>query len=170
MKVEDVYQFFGSAINVAQALGITRGSVHKWVRKGVVPLDKQKQIEILTKGKLIAKKVSDKPTDLPTYLPSFRYYDKKYGICKVESMHFKEGKLPKITYLVKNKHLKSLSVVTTKNLMQGVDFVDSEGKMVYEGDIFQLSSGTKFTFEKIEMAHKLKRLGKFKIIGNIFEE
>lgn len=168
MKTDDVYQFFGSARNASKAIGVTRSAFYKWMDRGYIPLKQQKIFELLTKGKLLAD-IKKEEKEFGIYLPSFRYYDKKYGICCVKSIHFRKGKSPKITYSTNGKKVENLSVFTTKNLMQGVDVVDCEGEVLYEGDICLIKNKEKFIFENIEMLTKLKKLGKFKIIGNIFE-
>jgi len=172
MTTDDVYQFFGSGWKASCAIGITKSGFSKWIARGYIPFDQQKKIEKLTKGKLTArkedaKKSSDKAVEL-AYFPDFRYYDKKHGLSKVESLHFRKGKAPKITYKIKGNTLENFTSFEVKNLMQAVNLVDCEGHILYEGDIVRLKSGKKFTFEKIEMLDKLKTV-KFKIIGNIFQ-
>lgn len=56
MKKQDVINHFGSVKAVADALGITVQSVYEWPED--IPLGRQYQIELLTKGKLKAAKKS----------------------------------------------------------------------------------------------------------------
>lgn len=173
MILEEVYQFFGSANKAANVLNITRQAFYGWIRRGYIPLKQQIKIEKITKGKLIAKKEDANPNNTINadshYLASFRYYDKKHGMCRVESLHFRKGKLPKITYVINGNNREKFAVFDTKNLMQASDIVDSSGDFVYEGDICKLKNGEEFVFKSLDMANKLKKLGTFKIIGNIFE-
>ena len=63
MKTQDVIDFFGSREKVAEALGIESvSSISHW--KEYVPLLRQYQIEVLTKGALTASGVStvDQPS------------------------------------------------------------------------------------------------------------
>jgi hypothetical protein len=175
MTTDEVYQYFGTAYAAAKAMGITKQAFSEWIKNGFIPLKRQKKIEALTKGKLIAREEEakkpipssqDEKEGKLNYLPNFRYYDKKYGMCKVESIHFRKGKRPQITYLVKGKKLTSF---TAKYLMQAADVVDFYCNPVFEGDILKLKNGEKFIFESLDMANKLKKLGEFKIIGSVFE-
>lgn len=174
MTTDDVYQFFGSAVKASYAIGITRAAFSAWIKRGFIPIEQQKKIEKITKGKLIARKEDAKKpnsdeAELTSYLPNFRYYDKKHGMCKVEAIHFRKGKQPKITYVIEGNNIEKFSVFSTKNLMQASDFVDSCGHTVFEGDILLLKNKEKFIFKSLDLANKLKKLGKFKIIGSVFE-
>lgn len=169
MTIDEVYQFFGSPINSYKSIGISRETFFMWIKRGYIPVTAQKKIEILTKGALIARLEDTCPIiSLETNFPLFRYYDKKNGMCRVESIYFRAGKPPKITYVTYTQN-KKFTVFTTDNLMQAIDLQDSEGKILYEGDICRLKSGKKYIFESIEMAYQFRKLDKFKIIGNIFE-
>jgi hypothetical protein len=175
MKTDDLYQFFGSAIKAAKAIGVQRATFYTWIERGYIPIKQQKNIELLTKGKLVSDKnknhkfyESDVDSSI-IYLPAFRYYDKKHGMCNIESMHFRHMKVPKIIYVTKGNKKKKFTVFTSENIMQAIDMVDCDGKTVYEGDVCLINKKEKFVFESIEMTKKLKKLGKFKIIGNIFE-
>jgi len=174
MTTDDVYEFFGSGWKASCAIGITKSAFSAWIKRGYIPLKQQIRIQKITKGKLIAlekdaKKSLDKTNEPEcTYLPNFRYYDKKHGMCRVESLHFRKGKPPKITYVVEGNNTEKFASFNTENLMQACDLVDCEGKTLYEGDICLLSRGRKFTFKSIDMRDKLDII-KFIIIGNIFE-
>jgi hypothetical protein len=171
MKTDDVYQFFGSGWKASIAIGVTRQTFSVWIKRGYIPFQQQKKIEKITKGKLIAREEDAKKSIESTkeYLPSFRYYDRKYGMCRVESIHFRKGKAPKITYIIEGNNREKFSVFGSKNLMQAADIVDFYCRPVFEGDILKLKNGDKCIFESLDMVNKLKKLGKFKIIGNIFE-
>lgn len=174
MKTDDLYQFFGSAKNIVSALGIKRITFYSWVSRGFIPFKQQKNIELLTKGKLKAiKKDSnkfDEEMDLDKiYLPIFRYYDKKNGMCEVKSINFNPKKRPKIIYINPNNRKEEFYSFNSETLMQAANIKDINGKVVYEGDILLLKDKKKFFFRNIDSANKLKKLGKFKIIGNIFE-
>ncbi|CAB4127687.1 YopX protein [uncultured Caudovirales phage] len=173
MKVDEVQQFFGSVKKAAKALGISEVAFYLWKRNDSIPFGRQKYIELLTKGKLIARE-KDFSTHYKNPLPAFRYYDKKHGMCRVTFMSFYEDKMPKITYKVPStvfygNTTEKISAFSTENLMQAINLVDSNEKMVYEGDICRLKNGEKFIFKNMGMINKLKKVGKFTIIGNIFE-
>lgn len=168
MKTDDVYQFFVSAKNAASTIGVSRSAFYKWIDRGYIPFKQQKKIELLTKGKLTAFGIEDDMDDKGVYLPMFRYYDKKHGMCEVESIHFRKGKKPKIVYVKPGNRMEKFSAFTTSSLMQACNVIDCEGKTVYEGDICLLKNKEKFVFTDMEMLSKLRKLGKFKIIGNIF--
>lgn len=175
MTAEEVYQYFGSAYSAAKAIGITKQSFSEWIEKRFIPFNRQIEIQKITKGKLIAREEDAKKpskdavnTEL-NYLPNYRYYDKKRGMCRVDSINFRKGKPPKITYMVKGNNREKFSVFSAKNLMQAADLLDSKGKMLYEGDICLLKNGEKFIFKSLDMVNKLKKAGKFKIIGSVFE-
>lgn len=177
MNTDEVYQFFGSCWKASKAIGITKQGFSIWEKRGYIPLKQQIKIEKITKGKLIAREEDAKKPDpneaLDTesnYLPNFRYYDKKHGMCKVESIYFRKGKRPKITYVIEGNNREKFAVFSARNLMQASDLTDSDGCTLYEGDICLLENGDKFTFKHIGEEKKLKKLGKFKIIGNIFNE
>lgn len=181
MTVDEVYEFFGSAVKATAAIGLKRANFSLWVKNRRIPLKSQKKFEKVTQGKLIAneeleKKQSERKKfdfildeEKPVLLPFFRYYDKKYGMLVVDSIHFKKGRNPRITYAPFQRKNEKFSVLNTENLMQATSLIDCEGKTLYEGDILLLKNGKKVTFESIEMTETIKKLGKFKIIGNIFE-
>jgi hypothetical protein len=176
MTPEEVYQYFGSAYAAAKAIGITKQSFSYWIEKRFIPFNRQIEIQKITKGKLRAreedaKKLNPNNTNesKTNYLPNFRYYDKKHGMCRVESLHFRKGKVPKITYVVEGNNKEKFSVFNTKNLIQASDLFDSKGIRLYEGDIC-LNNKVRFIFKNIEMANEFKKFGKFKIIGNIFDD
>lgn len=169
MNTDNVYQFFGSGMRAAKSIGLDRGAFYAWVRRGYIPFLSQKKLEAASKGALIARK-EDAKKEIVTYcFLMFRYYDEKYGMCDVESIHFRKGKGPKI---ICKKHNKpgNFTVFTTTNLMQAINLLDSECVMVYEGDICLLKTREKFIVKNMSFAHKLSKLGKFKIIGNVFEK
>jgi hypothetical protein len=178
MTVDEVYQFFGSGTKAADAIGVSRSCFGRWVKNGRIPIAQQMKFEEISKGKLTAIKEEIRPSrkifvveeDSNTVvLPFFRYYDNKHGMFPVDSILFRKGKSPKITYAPFQRKNEKLSVFNTENLMQASSLVDCDGKTVYEGDILRLKHGKKVTFESIEMTETIKKLGKFKIIGNIFE-
>jgi hypothetical protein len=169
MKIDEVYQFFGSAKNATSAIGVSRGSFYKWIDKGFIPMKQQKRFELLTKGKLKSFASESDAEDHGIYLPIFRYYDKKHGMCEVESIHFRKGKRTKIIYVTPANRGEKFSVFNKQNLMQSFGILDCDGNLVYEGDILLLKNKEKFVFKSVEFINKLKKLAKFKIIGNIFE-
>lgn len=182
MTIEEVYQYFGSAYAAAKAIGVTKQAFSQWLKNGFIPIKSQEKIEHLTKGKLIAKSEEAKKPDIniageseSNYLPNFRYYDKKHGMCKVESIHFRKGNRPKITYIAEGNNKRKFTVFSTRNLMQAADILDSEGKTLYEGDIcILLGTKRKVIFKSMNLISELENKAtkgyfKFKIIGNIFE-
>jgi DNA-binding transcriptional regulator Cro/YopX protein len=174
MKLEDIYQYFGSSRKAAKAINITRGAISHWDVKGYIPFNRQQKIELITKGKLTAsrkdikKSYYEEDAESETiYLPLFRYYDKRRGFCDVSSLHFRKGKPIKIIYITTK--IERIATFDTKNLMQASNLTDCKGKMLYEGDICKLKNGKKIIFKTIQMISQLKKVGKFEIIGNIFE-
>lgn len=175
MKVEDVYQFFGSANKASKAIGIVRATFSVWVRNGYIPFRKQKKIESITNGKLIAKHEDainpvnyDTDTVQSPCFPIFRYFNEKHGMCEVESIHFRKGKSPKITYKISGIVKANFSSFDTKYLMQAVNLIDSDGKILYEGDICLLKNRKKLVFDSIDKLETFKKLDKFKIVDNVF--
>src|ERR1700733_12565831 len=128
MKTDDLYEFFGSLKNILSAIGVSSALFYYWVKQDNIPIKNQKIIESLTKGKLKADSYKYYPQEKDSdiiYLPRFRYYDKKYGMCEVELIRFKEGKKPKIVYLKKGVKTEKFCSFITDNLMQAVDVLDS---------------------------------------------
>lgn len=180
MTPEEVYQYFGSAYTAAKAIGVTKQAIAKWLKKRFIPFNRQIEIQKITKGDLIAqegdaKKPLNNDVITCTHLPNFRYYDKKHGMCQVESIRFRKGKAPKITYISEKDNRKKFTSFGMENLMHASDLVDANGLTVFEGDILQFEKngkkGDNFTFGSIGQSAQLKKRkkGKFKIIGNIFE-
>lgn len=60
MTLHDAISHFGSKARLARALGIQRASVQEWSE---IPIDRQCQIEVITRGRLIAdrKKLTLEP-------------------------------------------------------------------------------------------------------------
>lgn len=54
MKTDDAITFYGGRDKLAKALGIDRSATYHW--GDTVPIGRQFQLQILTKGKLIAQK------------------------------------------------------------------------------------------------------------------
>jgi hypothetical protein len=54
MTPNDVVTFFGSQVAVARAIGTTSQAVNKWIAQGQVPLGRQCQLQLMTRGKLRA--------------------------------------------------------------------------------------------------------------------
>jgi hypothetical protein len=52
MLTSDVISHFGSPVKTAQALGIGRPAITKWMKSGMVPPLSAARIEVLTNGKL----------------------------------------------------------------------------------------------------------------------
>ena len=56
MKASEVIEYFGSQTEAAKAIEVSIPSVWAWVANDSVPMLRQYQIEIMTKGKLKADK------------------------------------------------------------------------------------------------------------------
>lgn len=56
MTFQEVLDHFGTKRKIATDLGITIQAVQQWADSGKVPLGRQFQIELVTKGKLQAPK------------------------------------------------------------------------------------------------------------------
>lgn len=169
MTTDDLYQFFGSVKQITHFTGVKGPTFYAWVKRNHIPYEQQKHIEMLTKGKLTAIDYRQERNSCSFHLPMFRYYDKRYGMCDVESIHFRKYKAPKIVYIKEGNKREKISSFITKNIMQAVNLTDMNGKNVYEGDILLLKNKEKFYFRSLDMLSKLRKLGKFKIIGNVFE-
>jgi hypothetical protein len=53
MKKDDAIKYFGTASNLAKSLGVTKQAVFHWE---VIPIGRQYQIEVISKGVLHADK------------------------------------------------------------------------------------------------------------------
>ena len=53
MRRQDAVKFFGSQTAVGKAIGVSQASVQKW-EEGAIPVMRQLQIEVASKGKLKA--------------------------------------------------------------------------------------------------------------------
>lgn len=53
-KLDEVVDYFGSQVKLADALGVTQGAVSQWMSKGGLPAVRAVQIERLTDGKFKA--------------------------------------------------------------------------------------------------------------------
>jgi hypothetical protein len=178
MTIDEVYQFFGSLGKASKITGIQKNTIWNWTQRGYVPFKQQKKIEEITKRKLIANKKDarkpecdegDENNKKPViYLPKFRYHDDKYGMCEVESLHFRKDRCPKITYKVKGKSREKFSSFVTEKLMQASNLTDSDGEILFEGDICKFKSGKKLVFS-FDTKEKFENIT-FKIIGNAFEK
>ena len=175
MKIEDVYEYYGSAYKAAQALGVSQQAISKWVKRDCVPIDSQIKLEKITKGALKADKKTDSKTvvDDSLYYPEFRYLDSKYGLCPVRAIVFRKNGAPKIVYSKPGDGREKLSSFNTANLMQALDFRDEDNKRLFIGDILQLKNKTKTKLKILGMgAQLLDMLDKqetFTIIGNLHE-
>ena len=58
MTPTDAIEFFGSQHKLAAALRISQPAIAKWVRFGQIPLVRQYQIQVVSRGKLRADKVA----------------------------------------------------------------------------------------------------------------
>ena len=54
MTYAQIVRYYGTASNVARALGISRQAISKWGKRGHVPYEAQLLIEKATDGKLVA--------------------------------------------------------------------------------------------------------------------
>jgi hypothetical protein len=174
MTIQELYVYFGSLNKAANAIGVPRGNCYNWLKRGYIPLKKQRKIEEITKGvlklrKSDIKKAHQDEEDTLLYFPNFRYYDETdERIYPVESILFREGQPPKITYLKSNKREK-YSAFNTNNLMQSTEIMDDKGELLFEKDIILFESGEKFIFKDLSLLNKVKKAKGFSIIGNVLE-
>jgi hypothetical protein len=54
MKYADIIDFYGSGAAAAEAVGVSRQTVHRWKRIPRIPTDPQLRYELLTRGALRA--------------------------------------------------------------------------------------------------------------------
>lgn len=52
MTIQDIIDFYGSGINAANAIGVTRQAVYQWRSSGSVPIGRQYEYESKTDGAL----------------------------------------------------------------------------------------------------------------------
>jgi hypothetical protein len=117
MTLEEVYEFYGSTKALCDAIGIKRQSLTYWRHKRCIPLRTQLHIAVITKGKLIANKDRFNKYSMEIISPIFKYNDKKYGLCEVESIYFTKGNPPKIVYVSPKNNKKKFTVFNAKNLV-----------------------------------------------------
>jgi len=171
VKIEDVYELFGSRSAVAKKLNVSYPTLINWEKSGKIPYSRQQAIELISEGKLSAKK-EDTFTISPqeNYLPLFRFYDDQMGMSIVESISFVRYKRAKII-IFSDKNLKEKCLkFSKKNLMQAVNLKDTNDNILFEGDICLFKNGEKIEFLSINMFEIVKEKGEFKIIGNIYED
>lgn len=172
MTLEEVYQYYGSANQACKALGLTRQSFTAWNKRGYIPMLQQLRLEKLTNGKLCANESHAHKQEgaVEIHLPAYRYYDKKHGLCPVESLVFQPGKKAKVIYSVDAVRAKKISTFVTKYLMKAVDVKDSFGNYVFEGDVIAYNEGRDyFIFDTEKKVDELKSLGAIAIAGHIYD-
>ena len=54
MTIEDVLRYFGTAVKMDLAIGISRSNVYYWKKVGYIPITSQLKLETLTRGALQA--------------------------------------------------------------------------------------------------------------------
>jgi DNA-binding transcriptional regulator YdaS (Cro superfamily) len=64
MTPTEACTFFNSQSDLARAVGVTSQAVNKWIAQGRIPLGRQFQIQVLTRGKLRASEAHDATTSL----------------------------------------------------------------------------------------------------------
>lgn len=60
MKPSEALKFFGSVAEIARACGCEQPSVSEWFAKNQIPDGRQYQIQLMTKGALLADKPADR--------------------------------------------------------------------------------------------------------------
>lgn len=60
MTPQEVLTHFGTQAEIARVLGCKQPSIAEWFDKGEVPEGRQYQLEIATKGKLVADKPANR--------------------------------------------------------------------------------------------------------------
>ncbi len=171
MTVEEVYEHYGSAWLVNKALGMSHGSFYAWKKRGFIPLIQQFRLEKLTSGALVANEAHVYKTEKTheIHLPAFRYFDKKHGLCRVESLVCNADMRTKITYVIPEKRERKVATFNREFLMQAADIKDSKQQTVFEGDIVQIAKGKYYTFAHVSNVEVLKDLGEFTIVGHIYD-
>ena len=56
MKPEEIVSYYGTQVKAAAALGVDQSSISNWCTAGKVPLVRQYQVQLATRGKLKADK------------------------------------------------------------------------------------------------------------------
>ena len=54
MKFNEVYEYFGTHMRIANALGISTQAISVWAKNDIVPIKQQLLLEKITSGKLKA--------------------------------------------------------------------------------------------------------------------
>lgn len=174
MTFEEICEFYGSLNAAANAIGITRQCAYAWKNiMGYIPYDKQKRLEIHSKGKLKATNFSIENSHQEIHFPCFRYYSFEHGMCKVKSLLFKPFNKTRITYY-KDQITVTYTSFNSEYLMQGTDIKDRNGVYLFEKDIIQYSEGEKLYLNNLNDIYSIRGLNKvndtFIIIGNKFQE
>jgi hypothetical protein len=63
MSPERAIEHYGSRGALAKACDVTEAAVYLWVKQGAIPYDRQCQIQVDTKGALLAKKEDAEPNE-----------------------------------------------------------------------------------------------------------
>lgn len=179
MTLEEIHEYYGSAVEACRALGISQPNFSVWNRRGYVPLLQQMRIEKLTGGVLCANEehAYKKERSAGIYLPSYRFFSTKYGMCPVSCITFNLGKKPRISYIAKidkNQYgmteYKKIVSFDRKYLMQAVDVLDINGNYVYEGDVIRAKKRSNpFVFRNIAMLPQLKELQGIRVVSHIYQ-
>lgn len=166
MTVDDIKKYFGSVVKAAEAIGVKPITIWMWVSRDSIPYSRQLEIEKISKGTLRAFGNNFS-------LPAFRYFDNKFGMCRVKSITFSDRTTPLL--LIKSNDKRSMRKYASNlnNLMQASPFVDELGLNLFEKDIILISK-KEVTLHSLSEIYSFfigsdLSLTGFKIIGNIFE-
>ena len=55
MTIDEATKFFGTKTKIASLLDMTKASVSMWNREGSIPLPRQAQLQLLSRGRLRAE-------------------------------------------------------------------------------------------------------------------
>lgn len=108
MLLNDLYDYFGTQLEVKKGTGFSRASQRRWIENGYIPYETQKKIEKKTKGKLIAgqpkslKELKQESDELFRKNPTYVYIHPRYGQCEVVHIYYNEGRIKQIEMITED--------------------------------------------------------------------
>ena len=181
MTILEVYEYFGSGTQACESLGMTRQSFSVWKRLGRIPYYRQLVIEKETGGALKAGDPDGERDDslltIPksSKLPRYRYYSNGFGLCDVTHVRYLPDGGFKIKFLPPGTIGNAYATSSASGLLRESGLVDSDGILIFEGDVLSYKMRTKIRFFKFESMEQMEGLvdvltnKNVKVIGNIFD-
>lgn len=162
MTLLELQQQYISKSEFAKSTGMTGALYSKLFKKGYIPYDTQKRIEMATDGALKARKEDAVPKRKITLLhPSYRYYDEEFGLCHVHKIICTRGAKTKYVYTVNGI---TKTGMDEKMVRCSADIYDNAGDLIFEGDVIRFKNGRKMVFKNTEQQRKSLINTDFKIV------